>query len=51
MVEVARVTREIVDEMMDLDAFVTDGYLTIERAVPRSVADEARSMQWRQLGT
>ena len=50
MVGVARVTRDIVDEMVNLDAFVADGYLKIERAAPRSVADAACSMLWRQLG-
>ncbi|MGO4444844.1 phytanoyl-CoA dioxygenase family protein [Mycobacterium sp. 2YAF39] len=36
--------------MLDLDAFVTDGFAKIERAAPRHVADEARALLWRQLG-
>ena len=36
--------------MVDLDAFTTDGYLKIEQAVPRAVADAARAELWRQLG-
>ncbi|MCV7279402.1 phytanoyl-CoA dioxygenase family protein [Mycolicibacterium flavescens] len=30
--------------------FATDGYLKIERAAPREVADAARALLWRQLG-
>lgn len=36
--------------MVDLAAFDTDGYLTLEQAAPRAVADEARELLWRQLG-
>ncbi|MBI5340657.1 MAG: phytanoyl-CoA dioxygenase family protein [Mycolicibacterium rufum] len=36
--------------MVDLDAFATHGYLTLEQAAPRAVADEARDLLWRQLG-
>lgn len=36
--------------MVDLAAFDTHGYLTLEQAAPRTVADEARELLWRQLG-
>ena len=36
--------------MLDLDAFMSDGYAKLERAAPRSVADAARDVLWRQLG-
>ncbi len=36
--------------MVDLDAFVADGYVKVERAVPRSVADAARAALWEQIG-
>ena len=36
--------------MADIDAFTTHGYLRIEQASPRAVADAARAMLWRQLG-
>jgi hypothetical protein len=36
--------------MLDLDAFMTDGFAKIEKAAPRRVADEARALLWRQLG-
>ncbi|KMO82786.1 phytanoyl-CoA dioxygenase family protein [Mycolicibacterium chlorophenolicum] len=36
--------------MVDLEAFDTHGYLTLEQAAPRAVADEARELLWRQLG-
>ena len=36
--------------MLDLDAFMTDGYAKIENAAPRRVADDARALLWRQLG-
>nr|WP_090341847.1 mitomycin antibiotics/polyketide fumonisin biosynthesis protein [Mycolicibacterium malmesburyense]CRL71938.1 mitomycin antibiotics/polyketide fumonisin biosynthesis protein [Mycolicibacterium malmesburyense] len=35
--------------MVDLDAFVTDGYVKIEAAAPRDVADAARAALWQQL--
>ena len=36
--------------MLDLDAFVSDGYAKVENAALRTVADEARALLWRQLG-
>lgn len=36
--------------MLNLDAFMSDGYVKIEQAAPRSVADAARALLWRQLG-
>jgi hypothetical protein len=36
--------------MLDLDAFMSAGYVKIENAAPRSVADEARALLWRRLG-
>lgn len=36
--------------MVDLDAFATNGYLTVEQAVPRAVADAAREMLWHRIG-
>jgi hypothetical protein len=36
--------------MLDLDAFMSDGYAKVEQAAPRSVADAARTVLWRQLG-
>ncbi|PRC41998.1 mitomycin antibiotics/polyketide fumonisin biosynthesis protein [Mycobacterium sp. ITM-2017-0098] len=36
--------------MVDVDTFVRDGFVKIERAAPRAVADDAREMLWQQLG-
>jgi hypothetical protein len=36
--------------MLDLNAFMSDGYAKVEQAAPRSVADAARAVLWRQLG-
>ena len=36
--------------MLNLDAFISDGYVKLEQAAPRSVADAARNMLWQQLG-
>lgn len=36
--------------MVDLDAFVADGYVKIDAAAPRHVADAARAALWQQLG-
>ncbi len=36
--------------MLNLDAFVSDGYVKIEQAAPRTVANAARALLWRQLG-
>jgi hypothetical protein len=36
--------------MLDLDAFMSDGYTKVEQAAPRRVAEAARAMLWRQLG-
>jgi len=35
--------------MVDVDAFVTDGFVRIEQAASREVADAARAMLWTQL--
>jgi hypothetical protein len=37
-------------DVVDVDAFSSDGYVKVEQIVPRSVADAARSQLWRQLG-
>jgi hypothetical protein len=42
--------RESVLPMVDLDAFVADGYVKVEHAAPREVADDARARLWKQLG-
>lgn len=36
--------------MVDVDAFVCDGFVKLEQAVPRAVADAARAVLWQQLG-
>jgi hypothetical protein len=36
--------------MLDLDAFVSDGFVKLEQAAPREVADAARTELWKQLG-
>jgi hypothetical protein len=36
--------------MLDIDAFISDGYAKIEQPASRSVADAARAALWRQLG-
>lgn len=36
--------------MVDLDAFVADGYVKLDAAAPRRVADAARAALWQQLG-
>lgn len=36
--------------MLNLDAFISDGFVKVEQAAPRSVADAARNMLWQQLG-
>jgi hypothetical protein len=36
--------------MLDLDAFVSDGYVKVVRAAPRNVADAVRAELWMQLG-
>lgn len=36
--------------MVDLDAFLCDGYAKLEHAAPRHVADAARAALWQQLG-
>ncbi|WP_140694990.1 hypothetical protein [Mycolicibacterium hodleri] len=43
-------SRGRVGQMVDLDAFATDGHPTVERATPRAVADDARAALWAQLG-
>ncbi|MCT7659892.1 phytanoyl-CoA dioxygenase family protein [Mycobacterium deserti] len=36
--------------MIDLDAFVADGFAKIEQAAPQGVADSARAALWHQIG-
>jgi Phytanoyl-CoA dioxygenase (PhyH) len=36
--------------MLDLDTFISDGYLKVPQAAPRSAADVARAVLWRRLG-
>lgn len=36
--------------MVDVDAFISDGYAKVEHAAPRAVADAARAVLWKQLG-
>lgn len=36
--------------MVDLAAFLSQGYVKVSAVVPRDVADEARAQLWRQLG-
>ncbi|MGV0835205.1 phytanoyl-CoA dioxygenase family protein [Mycolicibacterium thermoresistibile] len=36
--------------MVDLDAFIRDGFVKLEQAAPRDVADAARGQLWRQIG-
>ena len=36
--------------MVDVEAFVADGYVKIPGAAPREMADAARSVLWAQLG-
>jgi len=36
--------------LLDIHAFISDGYVKLEQAAPRSVADAARNMLWQQLG-
>jgi len=36
--------------MVDVEAFLTDGFVKVEQAAPRAVADAARALLWRQLG-
>ena len=36
--------------MVDVEAFLTDGFVKIEHAAPRAAADAARTLLWRQLG-
>ena len=36
--------------MLDLDAFMSDGYVKVEQAAPREVADAARAVLWQRLG-
>lgn len=36
--------------MVDVEAFVADGFVKVEEAAPRAAADAARSRLWRQLG-
>jgi phytanoyl-CoA dioxygenase PhyH len=35
--------------MIDLDAFISDGYAKVEHPAPRRVADAARAVLWKQL--
>ncbi|MGI5202776.1 phytanoyl-CoA dioxygenase family protein [Spirillospora sp. CA-108201] len=36
--------------MIDVDAFLTDGYVRVERAFPRELAAECRDILWRETG-
>ncbi|BBX72020.1 phytanoyl-CoA dioxygenase family protein [Mycolicibacterium psychrotolerans] len=36
--------------MVDVESFETDGYVKLEQAAPRAVADEARELLWLRLG-
>jgi hypothetical protein len=36
--------------MVDLGAFISDGYVKVEHAAPRAVADAARAVLWQRLG-
>lgn len=36
--------------MIDVDAFVSEGFVKVEQAIPSAVADDAREMLWQQLG-
>lgn len=36
--------------MVDVDAFISDGYAKVEHVAPRAVADAARAVLWKQLG-
>jgi hypothetical protein len=36
--------------MVDVEAFVRDGFLAVEQAVTRETADAVRELLWRQLG-
>jgi phytanoyl-CoA dioxygenase PhyH len=36
--------------MVSLEAFVSDGYVKVEQAAPREVADAARAVLWQRLG-
>lgn len=37
-------------EIVDVDAFVADGFAKVEAVVPREVGDAARQVLWRQIG-
>lgn len=36
--------------MVDLEAFVSDGYVKVEQAAPQEVADAAQAVLWQRLG-
>ncbi|MCX5042963.1 phytanoyl-CoA dioxygenase family protein [Aldersonia sp. NBC_00410] len=36
--------------MIDIDAFIADGFIKVAQAVPRAVADGARDLLWHQIG-
>jgi hypothetical protein len=36
--------------MLDIEAFVSDGYVKVEQVAPREVADTARAVLWKRLG-
>ncbi|BBX34975.1 mitomycin antibiotics/polyketide fumonisin biosynthesis protein [Mycolicibacterium mageritense DSM 44476 = CIP 104973] len=40
----------MVANMVEVDAFVRDGFTKVDRAAPREIADMARNLLWRQLG-
>ena len=36
----------MVDELIDVDAFVRDGFVKVEQATPREIADRAGDLLW-----
>ncbi|GAS87100.1 mitomycin antibiotics/polyketide fumonisin biosynthesis protein [Mycolicibacterium brisbanense] len=40
----------MVDAVVDVDAFIRDGFVKVEQAAPRQIADQARNLLWRQMG-
>ncbi|MFC5835363.1 phytanoyl-CoA dioxygenase [Nonomuraea insulae] len=37
-------------DVIDVDAFVADGFAKVEAVVPREVADQARALLWKRIG-
>ncbi|WP_026256411.1 hypothetical protein [Mycobacterium sp. 155] len=40
----------MLDDMIDVDAFIRDGFVKVEQAVPCEIAEEARDLLWAQIG-